>query len=154
MELSKHEMVNSVQALIDKVRKWKPESVVLVGKGVWETIWSVRHGRGIKKNEFKYGWQDDSERMGTPKSWEKETTENGKPWVGARVFVAASTSGSAAIPQASEKERIWREYGLWLNKRRQERGLTHYPPGPTYGKPKSAEPAPRDSPEENGEEDY
>lgn len=150
MELSKHEMVDSVQALIDKVRKWKPESVVIVGKKVWEIIWSVRHGRGIKKHEFKYGWQDDSERMGTPKSWEpKEKTVDGKPWVGARVFVAASTSGAAAIPAQAEKERIWREFGLWVNKRREERGLTHYPPGPTYEKPKPGEPAARDLEEQD-----
>lgn len=135
MELSKHEMVDSVQALIDKVRKWKPESVVIVGKRVWEIIFSVRHGRSIKKHEFNYGWQTDLERMGTPKSWEKEEmTVDGKPWKGARVFVAASTSGAAAIPPASEKERIWRELGEWVNRRREERGLTHYPPGPTYAK--------------------
>lgn len=135
MELSKHEMVDSVQALIAKVRKWKPESVVIVGKKIWEIIFSVRHGRGIQKDEFNYGWQADSERMGTPKSWEKEeTTVDGKPWKGARVFVAASTSGAAAIPPGPEKERIWRELGEWVNKRREERGLTHYPPGPTYQK--------------------
>lgn len=135
MELSKHEMVDSVQALIDKVRKWKPESVVIVGKRVWEIIFSVRHGRSIKKHEFNYGWQADSERMGTPNSWEKEEmTVDGKPWKGARVFVAASTSGAAAIPPAQEKERIWRELGTWVNQRRKERGLTHYQPGLTNEK--------------------
>lgn len=135
MELSKHEMVDSVQALIGKVRKWKPESVVIVGKKIWEIIFSVRHGRGIKKHEFNYGWQADSERMGTPKSWEKEeTTVDGKPWKGARVFVASTTSGAAAVPPGPERERIWRELGEWVNKRREERGLTHYPPGPTYEK--------------------
>jgi hypothetical protein len=42
-------------------------------------------------------------------------------WEGAKVFVACSTSGLAASLLPAEKEKIWRELGVWVEKRREER---------------------------------
>lgn len=104
----------SVEALEDKLRLYRPESVAIVGKSIWESIWRVRHGRSIKKEEFRYGWQDDGERMGLGDS----------DWEGAKVFVASSTSGLAASLLPHEKERIWRELGVWVEQRRAERSAS------------------------------
>ncbi|KAL3423489.1 mismatch-specific thymine-DNA glycosylate [Phlyctema vagabunda] len=111
-ELSKREMDDSVAVLEDKIRNFKPEAVVVVGKSIWESIWRVRYGRPIKKDEFFYGWQLEKENMG------KDST-----WSGAKVFATTSTSGLAATPSAEEKERIWRELGVWVEQRRREREL-------------------------------
>ena len=110
-ELSKAEMDASVHVLENKIRKYKPEVVCIVGKSIWESIWRVRHGKAIKKDEFRYGWQDDKESMGV---------DNGD-WKGSNVFVATSTSGLAASLLPAEKERIWRELGLWVEQRRTEK---------------------------------
>jgi len=109
-ELSKREMDESVHVLEEKIREWRPESVCVVGKSIWESVWRVRHGRALRKEEFRYGWQEEGERMGKVEGWE-----------GARVFVACSTSGLAASLLPTEKERIWRELGVWVERRREER---------------------------------
>jgi G:T/U-mismatch repair DNA glycosylase len=110
-ELSKAEMDASVHILEDKMRKYKPEVVCIVGKSIWESIWRVRHGKAIKKDEFRYGWQDEEENMGADDA----------NWKGSRVFVATSTSGLAATLLPAEKERIWRELGVWVEQRRAEK---------------------------------
>jgi len=114
-ELSKREMDDGVHILEEKIRKWRPEAVCMVGKGIWESVWRVRHGKGIGKEDFRYGWQDEGERMG------REEQEGG--WEGARIFVATSTSGLAASLGPMEKERIWRELGIWVEERRREREI-------------------------------
>ncbi|KAF4980807.1 hypothetical protein FZEAL_3261 [Fusarium zealandicum] len=111
-ELSKQEMDEGVDILHEKCRKYRPESVCVVGKSIWESIWRVRHGRPVGK-AFKYGWQDETENMGVIDG----------EWEGARVFVASSTSGLAATLSPAEKERIWAELGSWVKKRRAEREL-------------------------------
>ncbi|KAI5821466.1 uracil-DNA glycosylase-like protein [Pyronema omphalodes] len=109
-ELSVQEMENCVPMLEEKVRKWKPEAVAIVGKGIWERCFKVKMGKKLGK-DFKFGWQ--TERMGV---------EDG--WKGARVFVAVSTSGLVAGYKWDEKLRIMKELGDWVNQRRQERGET------------------------------
>ncbi|KUI62015.1 G/U mismatch-specific uracil DNA glycosylase [Cytospora mali] len=123
-ELSKAEMDEGVSVLEEKVRRWRPEVVCMVGKSIWESVWRVRHGRAIAKGEFKYGWQDESENMGRGEVVEDERQEGveyGADWDGARVFVSSSTSGLAATLGPEEKERIWRELGSWVEMRRAER---------------------------------
>lgn len=120
-ELSKAEMDAGVGALETKVRRWRPEVVCVVGKSIWESVWRVRHGRGIAKHEFKYGWQDEGENMGVGVVGEAERLEGveyREGWKGARVFVSSSTSGLAATLSPAEKERIWRELGQWVEARR------------------------------------
>jgi mismatch-specific thymine-DNA glycosylase len=111
-ELSKAEMDAGVELLEQKVALHRPESACIVGKSIWESIWRVRHGRNIKKDEFKYGWQD--ERMGVVGGGENA-------WEGARIFVATSTSGLAATMRPAEKEAVWRELGEFVERRRAER---------------------------------
>ena len=109
-ELSRAEMDEGVSVLEEKIKKWRPESVAIVGKGIWESIWRVKHGKGIRKEEFRYGWQE--EKWGAVEDWE-----------GARVFVATSTSGLAAGMGLDEKEAVWRKLGEWVEKRREERRM-------------------------------
>ena len=113
-ELSKEEMDAGVAVLETKARNHRPESMVFVGKSIWESVWRVRHGRAIRKDEFKYGWQEGSENMGVVKDGKEK-------WAGAKIFVATSTSGLAASLPMVEKQAIWRELGSWVEKRRAER---------------------------------
>jgi len=107
--LSKAEMDAGVPVLEAKIANKKPEVVCLVGKSIWEAVWRVRRGRGIKKEEFKYGWQGEGENMGVCEGWG-----------GARVFVATTTSGLAAGMSIEEKKAVWEELGSWVVKRREE----------------------------------
>ncbi|CBX97704.1 hypothetical protein LEMA_P091130.1 [Plenodomus lingam JN3] len=113
-ELSKEEMAAGTQRLEEKIRSFRPEAVCIVGKGIWEAVWRYRFGRGMRKGEFRYGWQDVEQNMG------KVDGDGG--WEGARVFVTTSTSGLAASLKPAEKEAIWRPFGEWVRKRREERG--------------------------------
>ncbi|MCJ1291684.1 hypothetical protein MMC34_003229 [Xylographa carneopallida] len=107
-QLSKAEMDEGVAVLEEKVRRWKPEAVCLVGKGIWESVWRVWKGRGIRKEEFRWGWQE--ERFAAEEDWG-----------GARIFVATSTSGLAASMRPAEKEAVWKGLGEWVMVRRAER---------------------------------
>ncbi|KAI1497069.1 hydrolase-like protein [Biscogniauxia marginata] len=141
-ELSGAEMDAGVAALEAKCRRWRPECVCVVGKGIWESldrVWRRRRGdlgKGGGREGFVYGWQ--SERMGTVppardgedprdgEGGEEEEEEGGEttkttPWEGARIFVATSTSGLAASLRPEEKERIWKVLGDWCVRRRRER---------------------------------
>ncbi|RFU75330.1 mismatch-specific thymine-dna glycosylate [Trichoderma arundinaceum] len=109
-ELSKQEMDDGVALLEEKARQWRPESMCVVGKSIWESIWRVRHGSPVGK-AFKYGWQDKSENMGVIKG----------EWAGAKVFVATSTSGLAASMSLAEKQAVWDQLGSWVKARRAER---------------------------------
>ncbi|KAM0262862.1 hypothetical protein ACHAQJ_001453 [Trichoderma viride] len=109
-ELSKQEMDQGVSILEDKARQWRPESMCVVGKSIWESIWRVRHGSAVGK-AFKYGWQDESENMGIIKG----------EWAGAKVFVATTTSGLAASMSLAEKQAVWNQLGSWVKMRRAER---------------------------------
>ena len=80
----------------------------------------MRHGRAIRKEEFRYGWQNDSERMGRERGKAVDGEEK-KKWPGARMFVATTTSGLAASMSLQQKEAIWRELGSWVEQRRAER---------------------------------
>jgi len=112
--LSQTEMNAGVLTLQEKVAAQKPEVVCLVGKGIWEAVWRVRHGRAIHKNEFRYGWQQESENMGRKPDID---------WSGARVFVATTTSGLAAGMTMGQKKAIWADLGTWVAQRRDERKL-------------------------------
>lgn len=116
-ELSKSEMDEGVAILEEKIRKWRPESVAIVGKSIWESIWRVRHKEKCGKDDFRYGWQHDSERMGVVEA------KDGEGWPGARVFVATTTSGLAAGMRPHEKEEVWRGLGEWVRQRRIEKGI-------------------------------
>ncbi|CAF9918543.1 MAG: hypothetical protein HETSPECPRED_003787 [Heterodermia speciosa] len=119
-ELSKAEMDAGVVGLEGKIRRERPEAVAVVGKSVWESVWRVKHGgKGITKGEFRYGWQDEGERMGVVR--EGEDGGEGGAWEGARVFVATTTSGLAAGMTPREKEEVWRGLGEWVARRRAER---------------------------------
>ena len=113
-ELSKAEMDEGVGILEQKIAMWRPESVAIVGKSVWESIWRVKHGKNISREQFKYGWQDARENMGVTKGGEEQ-------WSGAKVFVTTTTSGLAAGMRPHEKEEVWRGLGEWVKKRRVER---------------------------------
>lgn len=124
-ELSKEETVAGTAALDAKFLKYKPEAVCIVGKGIWEAIWRYRYGKNIKPSEFSYGWQDERHNMG--KSKEEVLDDKGEVWKGSKVFVTTSTSGLAANLKLAEKEAIWKPFGEWVQKRREERGFKPRP---------------------------
>ncbi|KAL6235892.1 uracil-DNA glycosylase-like protein [Aspergillus navahoensis] len=105
--LSKAEMDAGVPVLEAKVAAKRPAAVCLVGKSIWEAVWRARKGRAIRKEEFRYGWQDEEENMGRSEEWE-----------GAPVFVATTTSGLAAGMSYPEKQAIWNELGRWVVSKR------------------------------------
>ena len=110
-ELSKAEMEAGARVLESKMRRWKPEAVCIVGKGIWEAIVRARYGKGLGK-DFEYGWQGERENMG--KSDEQD-------WPGSRVFVTTTTSRLSVWMRLAEKEAIWKPFGEWVRKRRLER---------------------------------
>ncbi|KAG0638595.1 uracil-DNA glycosylase-like protein [Tuber brumale] len=115
-ELSKEEMDDRVELTEDKIRRWKPESVCIVGKGIWESIYRAKNnGAKIPKGKFVWGWQSDEDRFGVD-------VEEGYP--GARVFVVPSTSGLVAGYSMQFKKDIWKVLGDWVQMRRKERGET------------------------------
>ena len=122
-ELGKDEMSAGTEALDAKLHESKPEAACIVGKGIWEAIWRYKYGAKMKKTDFKYGWQDEEHNMGKSKDGEEELDRDGNVWKGARVFVATATSGLAASLKPAEKEAIWKPFGEWVQKRREERGF-------------------------------
>ncbi|CUS15133.1 unnamed protein product [Tuber aestivum] len=115
-ELSKDEMDGRVELTEEKIRRWKPESVCIVGKGIWESIYRAKNnGAKIPKDKFVWGWQSDENRFGVD-------AEEGYP--GARVFVVPSTSGLVAGYSMQFKKDIWKVLGDWVQMRRKERGET------------------------------
>lgn len=112
-QLSKSEMAAGTPILEEKVRKYRPEAVCIVGKGIWEAVWRWRYKREIRKDEFRWGWQEEKERVGK--------VEGEEGWEGARVYVTSSTSGLSASLRPAEKEAIWKPFGEWVRKRREER---------------------------------
>ncbi|KAF2006724.1 DNA glycosylase [Amniculicola lignicola CBS 123094] len=120
-ELSKEETSAGTANLDAKFLKYKPEAVCIVGKGIWEAIWRYKYGKNLKAVDFKYGWQDEEHNMGMSDGKEEAMDDSGNVWNGTRVFVTTSTSGLAASLKPAEKEAIWRPFGEWVQKRREER---------------------------------
>ncbi|RPA97557.1 DNA glycosylase, partial [Choiromyces venosus 120613-1] len=115
-ELSKEEMDDRVELTEEKIRRWKPESVCIVGKGIWESIYRAKNnGAKIPKGKFVWGWQSDGDRFGA---------EPEEGYAGARVFVVPSTSGLVAGYSMQFKKDIWKVLGDWVQMRRGERRET------------------------------
>lgn len=111
-------MDEQVSVLEEKVARFMPEAVCLVGKGIWDSVARVK-GWG-KGKTFEYGWQEGI-MMGKIEGRGGEQGEEAGNWQGARVFVATSTSGLAATVRPEEKEKIWRVLGSWVEERRSVR---------------------------------
>ena len=120
-ELSKEELLAGVAVLEEKMRRYKPEAVCFVGKVVWEAVFKVRNGRGIRKGEFDWGWQEGIRFGKRAEGWEGEGEVEGR-WEGCRVFVVPSTSGLVAAYGPEFKRALWKRLGDWVQIRRRERG--------------------------------
>lgn len=123
-QLSRGEMVLGAEGLEKKIARWRPESVCVVGKGIWEAVWRFRYGRGFGKGEFRWGWQDEGENMGrggVDGDGDGDGDKDDGKWNGARVYVTTSTSGLSASLKPAEKEAIWRPFGEWVQERRRQR---------------------------------
>jgi len=116
-ELSKEEQADGTPILEEKLRTYRPEVIVCVGKNIWEAICRHKYHRIQKKGEFQYGWQPDDKRLGAIEG----------EWDGAKIFVAASTSGLAASVSREEKERIYKELGDWMVDKRRQKMLQPQP---------------------------
>ncbi|KIY02469.1 uncharacterized protein Z520_02608 [Fonsecaea multimorphosa CBS 102226] len=113
--LSKQEMEEGAIVLDKKIALYKPEAVVIVGKGIWEAIWMAKKGqKKFNDPDFHWGWQDEEMQLG--RVWE----DGHLAWPGAKTFVATSTSGLAATLTPAEKLAIWRPLGDWMTAKRKE----------------------------------
>ncbi|KAI1610088.1 TDG/mug DNA glycosylase [Exophiala viscosa] len=114
--LSKLELEEGAMTLEKKIAKYKPEAVVIVGKGIWEAIWMVKKGqKRFKDLDFHWGWQDEDMQVGRTVDAEGEVI-----WAGSKTFVATSTSGLAATLRPPEKLAIWKPLGEWMTRKRHE----------------------------------
>jgi thymine-DNA glycosylase len=101
--------------LEEKMRKFKPEAVAIIGKQIWEALWLAKTGTKLKAPQFKWGWQDEDAWLG------RTLDDDGKvTWQGARTFVTTSTSGLSASLKPHEKLEIWKPLGDWFTARRKE----------------------------------
>jgi mismatch-specific thymine-DNA glycosylase len=113
--LSRQEQADGAKTIEQKIAKYKPEAVCIVGKGIWDTVYKSKTGKTLPRQDFKYGWQDERLWLG------RVVDEKGKVVsAGARTFVCTSTSGLAADTKPAEKLAIMSELGNWIKKRRQQ----------------------------------
>lgn len=116
--LSKQEQAEGAGVIEQKIGKYKPEAVCIVGKGIWDTIYKSKTGKTLPRREFSYGWQDENLWLG------RAVDQNGNlVWAGARTFVCTSTSGLAADTKPAEKLAIMSILGDWVKQRRKELGI-------------------------------
>lgn len=107
--LSKQEQIEGADILEAKIKKFRPQAVCIVGKGIWETIYKAKTGKPLMTVKFEYGWQDQSLWLGRIKA-----KDGALEWQGARTFVATTTSGLAAGMKPDEKLAIWKPLGKWF----------------------------------------
>lgn len=125
--LSREELAEGAGILEEKIRKFKPEAVCIVGKQIWEALWLARTGRKLHKDKFTWGWQDKEVWLG------RTVDEEGQViWAGSKTFVTTSTSGLSASMRPHEKLEVWRPLGEWFSERREQlnvvnRGAGHGP---------------------------
>lgn len=112
--LAKEELLAGAGVLEEKIRKYKPEAVCIVGKSIWEAIYEHKLTRKMKKGEFNYGWQPEKMWLGRTYNRKEKKLE----WIGARTFVATTTSGLAASTSPEQKTEIWKPLGNWVQERR------------------------------------
>jgi thymine-DNA glycosylase len=111
--LTRQEQVEGAVIVEQKIIRYKPEAVCIVGKGIWDVIYKMKTGKTLKRQDFVYGWQCENLWLG------RTVAENGDLiWAGARTFVCTSTSGLAADTKPAEKLAIMSKLGDWVKQRR------------------------------------
>lgn len=120
--LSRQEQADGAKIIEQKIVKYKPEAVCIVGKGIWDTIYKSKTGKTLPRQDFKYGWQDERLWLGRVVDEKGKVVSNG-----ARTFVCTSTSGLAADTKPAEKLAIMSVLGEWIKQRRQQSGATSSP---------------------------
>jgi TDG/mug DNA glycosylase family protein len=116
--LSTAELEQGAIILDKKIGRFRPEAVVIVGKGIWEAIWMAKKGqKRFNDPDFHWGWQDEEMQLGRAEAHGEVI------WAGAKTFVATSTSGLAATLSPAEKLAIWKPLGDWVTGRREERSV-------------------------------
>lgn len=113
-DLTTQDYLDGAAILEANIRKYKPQAVAIVGKGIWEEWIRYKKGRKFnqKKDGFEYGWQD-------PKLWiGKEEGDGG--WEGARTFVVTTTSGASTAHTKEERIAIWKPLGDWFTPKRED----------------------------------
>ena len=98
-------MLSNVDVVEEKIRKYRPSAVCVVGKGIWDAIYERKHFGTKVEKDFKFGWQ--AVYMG-----------GDDVWGGARCFVTPSTSGRVAAYSREFQETLWKELGTWVKHQR------------------------------------
>ncbi|KAF8454661.1 uracil-DNA glycosylase-like protein, partial [Kalaharituber pfeilii] len=133
-QLSREELAAGAGRTVERVARWRPEAVCVVGRGVWEGFvgWVRREGKegrngGVKGRVqggkgFTWGWQGGEGEGEVRIIGDGAVAEEMDGWKGARVYVVPSTSGLVTMGYARKLE-LWRPLGEWVSRRRTERGF-------------------------------
>ncbi|ODV91249.1 hypothetical protein CANCADRAFT_121832 [Tortispora caseinolytica NRRL Y-17796] len=103
-ELSDQEMLDAVQTLESKIKRFQPKSVCFVGKSIWLAVYTVISGDKQSKrirtpDNFEWGWQPQL-LASTP------------------VYVVPSTSGRVAAYSRAQKLEMWLPLGQFITSHR------------------------------------
>ncbi|KAK9454262.1 uracil-DNA glycosylase-like protein, partial [Dipodascopsis uninucleata] len=108
-ELSRQEMVEGAGALETKISLFYPQTVCIVGKGIWESIYKYKTGKTLKSNGFEWGWQSPPFTYGaTIVNKDSEVPEHTQQPL---IFVVPSTSGRVAAYSREMKANLWKTLG-------------------------------------------
>lgn len=113
--LTKEELLEGAGVLEEKISRFQPEAVCIVGKSIWETIYKHKTGKNLKAADFKYGWQEEELWLG------RKVVDGNLESMGSRTFVTTTTSGLAASMTPDQKLAIWKPLGDWVKDKRTEK---------------------------------
>ncbi|KAK9481398.1 uracil-DNA glycosylase-like protein [Lipomyces japonicus] len=122
-ELSKQEMIDSSESLEIKIATFRPISICIVGKGIWESIYRFKTGKILPQASFTYGWQSPPFDFAQPIMMNVKSenhvmqSQHQLP----RIFVVPSTSGRVAAYSRAMKSELWAELGSFINSERKKK---------------------------------
>lgn len=109
-DLTSKDWMDGAAVLDDKIRRFKPEAVCLVGEGIFQQWFRYKAGRAynVKKDgPVKFGIQDEKYWIGRKGDYK-----------GAVTWVVTTTSGASTKFSAEERVAIWKPLGDWFAPKR------------------------------------
>ncbi len=128
-ELLKSELDAGVEGLERKARRWRPEAVCLVGKGIWRACGASAMPAPSPRPSSATAGSPSRRAMGVLRDGDDpDDVEDGvaadPEWKGARIFVASARAAWPPRCRRPRRRRSGRELGVWVERRREERGIT------------------------------
>ncbi|KAK6368576.1 uracil DNA N-glycosylase Thp1 [Lithohypha guttulata] len=112
-DLTKEDWMVGARDLDEKIRKFKPEAVCLVGEGIFTQWFRYKEGRphNVKKDgPVKFGIQDEKYWIGRKEGEYKGST----------TWVVTTTSGASTKHSTQERVAIWKPLGDWFAPKRDQ----------------------------------